>query len=490
MKAGLSEHQFRKSCHNGFGDGNNAYAHSMAWFNNHLFVGTTRANLCLIRHSMKQVNIDIWPVECPYPVYSPDFEKTQARAEIWRYSPGGEWKRVFQAPMVLGSTGEWMSRDLGYRGMVVFRGPSDDKPALYVSSWSRSRGNGPVILRTDDGETFTQVGEAGLMNLPVTSLRLLVPFKGRLFTAPTGSAKGNPNTSGVTLICESRDPRKGKWHSANEPGFGDPENSTIFEMRGFAGYLYAGTVNNNGFQIWRTRAKGSPPYDWEMVIERGAGRGSLNQIPASMIVFKNALYIGTGIQNGGYDHLNDIGPAGSEVIRLNKDGSWEVIVGEMRSDGMLPTSGLSPGFNCICNGYFWRMGIHEGWLYLGTLDWRVILPYVDPDRLEERFARIMTNANVDEVVKHQAGCEVWRTQDGDNWVPVTVQGFGNPYNYGIRNIVSTPYGVFIGTANPFGSKVATKFFNKKGEGEWIYKDNPLGGLEVWHGSSGRFYKEG
>ncbi|MGB5769748.1 MAG: hypothetical protein WBM32_07750, partial [Crocosphaera sp.] len=116
INPGLNLNNFQKICQNGFGDGNNAYPHSMAWFRKHLYVGTTRANLHLIRHSMKQVKIDVWPVECLHQVYSPEFENTQARAEIWRYDPIlNFWERVFQAPMVIGNTGEEMSRDLGYR---------------------------------------------------------------------------------------------------------------------------------------------------------------------------------------------------------------------------------------------------------------------------------------------------------------------------------------------------------------------------------------
>lgn len=477
MQAGLSFSRFRKICENGFGDGNNAYAHSMAWFRNHLYVGTTRANLCLIKNSMKDLTIDHWPVECLYLNYSPEFEQLQARAEIWRYDPEEDfWERVFQAPMVMSNQGEEMSRDLGYRGMSVFRGPSDRKPALYVSTWSRSRGEGPLIMRTEDGENFVPVCEPGLVGLPVTSLRLLVPFKGRLFTAPTGTTKGNPNTSGVTRIYESPDPARGIWYPINEPSFGDPNNLTVFEMRGFQGYLYAGTANNNGFQVWRTRAEGTPPYHWEKVISDGAGRGNLNQISTSMMVFKDALYVGTGIQNGGYDHRNKIGPAGGEIIRIHPDGSWELVMGEIRNNANLPLSGLTAGFNNICNGYIWRMGIHQGWLYVGTMEWSGLLRYADLERRPERTRRVLEKVGLENIVHNQGGCEVWRTCDGENWLPVTLQGFGNFYNYGIRNIVSTPYGVFMGTANPFGPCVAVPK-----DGEWVYTDNPDGGLEVWLG---------
>ncbi|MGL5083579.1 MAG: hypothetical protein ACRC8A_19020 [Microcoleaceae cyanobacterium] len=476
---GLHRANFRKICINGFGDGNNAYAHSMAWFKDHLYVGTTRANLCLLRHSMKKITIDTWPVECPYPVYSSEFEQIQARAEIWRYSLVlDSWERVFQAPMVFGNTGEEMSRDLGYRGMVVFQGKSDPEPALYISTWSRSRGDGPLILRSEDGKTFDTVSKPGLVGLPVTSFRTLVPFKGRLFTAPSGAAKGNPNTAGVTMIYESDDPAQGQWRPINEPNFGDPDNSTVFEMKGFGDYLYAGTFNIQGFQIWRTRAEGSLPYHWERVMDRGGDRGCLNQIATSMMVFNDALYVGSGIQNGGYDRLNQIGPAGVEILRIQADGSWDVIMGNIRPNGKRPISGYPPGFGNLCNGYLWRMGVHEGWLYAATMDWSIFLRYVNLANKPPRTMRLLQRVGLETIMHNQAGFELWRTADGENWVPVDCRGFGNPYNYGVRNIISTPHGVFLGTTNPFGPKVAVP----QGEA-WHYVDNPQGGLEVWLGST-------
>ncbi len=63
-RPGLRENDFRKICVNGFGDGYNAYAYSMEWFGEHVFVGTARANLHLLKIAMPFVRIDMWPVEC------------------------------------------------------------------------------------------------------------------------------------------------------------------------------------------------------------------------------------------------------------------------------------------------------------------------------------------------------------------------------------------------------------------------------------------
>ena len=59
---GLSRRHFVQTCPNGFGDGNNSYAHSMAWFNGYVYVGTSRATMALIKGGMTDVRLDVWPV--------------------------------------------------------------------------------------------------------------------------------------------------------------------------------------------------------------------------------------------------------------------------------------------------------------------------------------------------------------------------------------------------------------------------------------------
>lgn len=489
---GLKLENFRQICENGFGDGHNSYAHSMAWFKNHLYVGTTRSNFCMIQvqQYFRDLNLAVWPiVEGPEDVDG--VYKLDRRSQIWRYDPLKQsWQQVFISPMVMGTEGEEVARDIGYRAMAVFQGESDPEPVLYVATWGPSRAPGALILRSEDGENFTVASEYGILGLPVTSTRILVPFKGRLFTSPTGTKAqivnqvnisiGQCNVSGVPVVYESRDPAKGSWQAASLSGFGEPENEGIFMLCAFQEQLYAGTFNCQGFQVWRTDGVGEPPYKWTKVIERGADRGSLNQIAMTMQVFNGALYVGTAIQNGGRDHKNNIGPAAPELIRIHPDDSWDLIVGNSRETAAgikKPLSTYAPGFNNSFSGYFWCMEVHEGWLYLGTCNISsVMLPWLLDEHFPSRTQRLFKEVGVENIVKNQSGFELWRTRDGENWLPVDRRGFGTPYNIGIRNLVSTPYGLFAGTANPFGPRVAVKQ-----EGEWVYSDNPRGGLEVWWG---------
>src|SRR4051812_37340601 len=49
-----ADNLFERIAAGGFNDGQNGYAHSMAWYRGYLYVGTTRNNLCLIKSNPKR----------------------------------------------------------------------------------------------------------------------------------------------------------------------------------------------------------------------------------------------------------------------------------------------------------------------------------------------------------------------------------------------------------------------------------------------------
>src|SRR5262249_47179141 len=189
------------------------------------------------------------------------------------------------------------------------------EPALCLSAVSSvARGGGARIVRSPDGETFSPVGEPGLGNPNVASFRSLVVFDGWLWCAPTGEGT-TWNTVSRPIVLRTRDPARGEWEVACEPGFGDPTNAGVFELGVFDGRLYAGTFNHHGgYRVWRTPPTGAAPPRWERVLDHGANRGPANEMAMSMCEFGGALYIGSGIQNGGYDRNNYIGPAAAELV--------------------------------------------------------------------------------------------------------------------------------------------------------------------------------
>lgn len=479
---GLAGPEFARVAAGGFGDGGNSYAHSMAWFRGKLYVGTVRHLLCLLKSSQPPLPhfMNPWPVPYPDDIFSLDL-----RAQIWCYEPQSDvWERVHSSPVVVGPSGHEVPRDLGYRGMAVFQGTSDPAPSLYVTTVSSdSRGPGSHVLRSTDGLRFEAVSEPGLGDPNISSLRSLVSFEGRLYVSPTGNRQAW-NVAPSAEVIGSRDPVSAPWERVSIPGFGDSSNESVFEMEHFGGYLYAGTFNSrSGYQVWKTKAEGEPPYSWTKVVGSGAYRGHLNEAATSMCAFGDALYVGSGIQNGGYDRTNRIGPAAGELIRIYPDDTWDLVVGTPRStpDGAkAPLSGMGPGFDNFFNGYIWRMAAHDGWLYVGTMDTSVFLPYASRARLPPWLQRLIRQVGVYELVRYEGGFDLWRSRDGIRWTNVTRTGFGNPCNYGARTMVSSPCGLFVGAANPFGPEVAAQTVSG-----WTYVPNQRGGAEVWLGSQDR-----
>src|SRR5215217_9680846 len=151
----------------GFGDRQNSYSWSMAWFKNKLYVGTNRNFPCVERATVQFYfpNVPFLYTTNPDPdiTCTPDPLDLDLRAEIWRYTPETQqWERVFQAPEIPipDRPGKFTSRDIGFRDMTVFREP-DGTEALYVAGvTAREYIPGlppPRILRTTDGSTFEPV---------------------------------------------------------------------------------------------------------------------------------------------------------------------------------------------------------------------------------------------------------------------------------------------------------------------------------------------
>jgi hypothetical protein len=481
---GLREEDFRLTCLSGFGDGVNHYAHSMAWFEDNLYVGITRATMHANKINLPRPDLMPWPVDCP-----DNLREVERRTEIWRFNPRiEEWRRVYRAPMVMGRDKQEWPRYIGFRGMAVFQGKGDAKPCLYVSTWSPLMTDPPDILRSEDGMLFEPTARPPF-SPTVRSFRTLQIYNGRVHTTPTSSGAVNPrnllqrksedSVGGNSTIYATADIASGQWVATCEEGFGDPTNLTVFEMVEFNGHLYAATVNQRGMQLWRTTDDRDPPYKWKKVLDRGAWRGPANEVGVGLCEFNGALYVSTGVLNGGYHRKLDIGPFAAELMRVWPDDSWELLVGESRltPDGLrYPLSGYTAGYDNMFGGYIWRMCEHDGWIYAGTFSWAMMLPWLPRHLWPEDVLVQIRRWGMDTLCYENGGAELWRSRDGIRWLPVTRNAFGNPYNWGIRTMASTKHGLFVGTANPFGPTVA-----QKRDGKWEYVPNPRGGLEVYLG---------
>src|ERR1700686_4081841 len=109
---GLRAFDFTCIAAGGFGDAHNAYAHSMAWFQDALYVGTSRDLLALLKlfpPPKDPAGMNPWPVPVP-----DSGEKLNLAAQIWRWLPARRgWELIHTSPIIRGRTGREVPRDIG-----------------------------------------------------------------------------------------------------------------------------------------------------------------------------------------------------------------------------------------------------------------------------------------------------------------------------------------------------------------------------------------
>ena len=200
-----------------------------------------------------------------------------------------------------------------------------------------------------------------------------------------------------------------------------------------------------------------------------------------------------------------------KLYRMDRDENMELVVGnatKMFPNGSL--SGLGSGFGRNENQYIWRMQVYDGKLYVGTFDtssvlecvgqfvngnlltrtpaqWKTQWEYLktlmkalqatdpdgngNPDTLAQTikfsYKFVFENITVGNIAsairllnymrKAKQGFDLYVSEDGVNFQTITVDGFGDPYNHGLRVFAATDQGLCLGTANPFyGTQVWIK----------------------------------
>jgi hypothetical protein len=378
----------------GFGDAQNVTAFSSAVYSGRIYIGTNHAN----------------------------------GGEIWSWD-GTSWVQVVGQGAAGSITGPGFGDANNYIGdsMAPFAG------YLYVATrningcqvyrydgfdWERVVGQGPA-------GTLTGAGFGNAANLLPKSMAAYGPH---LYVG-TGKAAGG---------CEIFRTDGNNWEpvvggtAAMTSGFGNISNSQADAMTAFGPYLYAGTYNPNGCQVWR--------YDgasWTAVAGGGAaigpGFGDANNTGASSLsVYDSRLYAGTLNSNPGCEIWAYDGAAWSQVVGRGPMGT--------------PTA---PGFGNGDNHDAAAMAIYDSHLYVATSN------------------------------------NVWRF-NGSDWsqvvgqdpagTPGTGPGFGDAANISITTMAVFDSRIFFGTFNLNGCQV---WSNKSATTWYLSEGATAGGYETW-----------
>jgi hypothetical protein len=119
----------------------------------------------------------------------------------------------------------------------------------------------------------------------------------------------------------------------------------------------------------------------------------------------------------------------------NAPRSWQTVLNNM---GQAPTYG-SAGFDNVFNNYCWTMDVLNDALYVGTMDCSfLILGLIDPSEIPQGL-------------EYEFGADLYRMTSEAS--AVSLDGMGNPMNYGIRTMVSGDNALYLGSANPMNLHV-------------------------------------
>ena len=386
----------------------------------------------------------------------------------------------------------------GIRGMCVYN------DQLVISNVTMDAATGKssatLLISTDPEQGFTQIADSdSLFNYPAYrysdsiyggSIWDMVEYNNSLYVSIcTGTEDNMPNNNTMQSFALVRGDQNADGTFTWTPVAGDqkkdgarytfgidPERtrSSAANLTVFNDYLYIGEYN-----------------DEEIALER--------------ILFSKTGKNANGQFGGGLDcrFLNANLDQSVSLYRMDKNENMELVVGN--STKMFPNgslSGLKSGFGRNENQYIWRMEVYDGKLYVGTHDassllecfgqfvngnllkrtpsewkdqWNYLkalmkaLETVDPngngnpDALAQtiKFSynfvfKNITVRNIASAIKllnylrtAKRGFDLYVTEDGVNFETITIDGFGDPYNHGLRVFATTDQGLCLGTANPF-----------------------------------------
>ncbi len=424
-----------------------------------------------------------------------------AYPSVWQIDPEtDECKSVYKG---LDNMKDYMAAyDLGVstgiRGMCVY------KDQLIISNVTMDAETGKssatILISSDPEKGFTQIADSEtLFNYPAYLYRDsiyggaiwdMVEYNGSLYvTICTGTMDNAPDEDSMQSFALVR---------------GDQNEDGSFSWTVVAGDQEKhGARYTFGIDPERTRSGAANLIVYKDYLY--IGEYNDEQIALERIIFDKTSEDADGAFGGGLDctFLNKNLEQSVNLYRMDKDENMELVMGnktKMFPQGSL--SGLKSGFGKNENQYIWRMQEYDGKLYIGTFDtssllqvfgqfvngdlitqspreWKSQIDYlktlmdvvydanfgdgVTLDALDDaiRFSFNFVVKNIaprnmlsalkllNYLRKAERGFDLYVTEDGVNFETVTTDGFGDPYNHGLRVFATTDQGLCIGTANPF-----------------------------------------
>ncbi len=338
-------------------------------------------------------------------------------AEIWRHDGSG-WSKICRTGLVGNSATE--------ASCMAFH-----RDRLYAGT---EQGNGCAVWRYR-GSSWERVNADGFGEGFNKRASSMASFDGMLYAGTRNEHAG----------CQVWRYDGSSWEKVADGGFGDRHNISVSSMAVFGEHLYAGVENadvfGGGCQVWR--------YDgssWEKAAEDGFG-DHLNISVESMAVLDGALYAGTL-------NMNSFGQSdGCQVWRYD-GSSWEKVAdGGFGSNANLAASSLQ-----ACGGFLYAGTWNEGgcqvfkydggsWSKTSTSEMETggnsIVASMAAARYGDVEALYAGTGNEDH------GGQVWR-YDGSSWVKAAEGGFKDPQNIGSVSMASRGPGgheVYVGTLN-------------------------------------------
>ncbi len=399
----------------GFGDPGNTWAASMKWFKGSLFVGTLRWEHCVFAATLSvRLGVPLYPPrnsDC-----APDPRDLQLAAEIWRFTPAdGSWDRVYLSPTdvpvafdpITHVPTKFTARDIAYPSMATYT-EKDGTEALYVGAMSptgmlppefQALGAAfpPRLLRTVDGSTFTPVPQGpgtflGSVGGPLPG-SASIPFSFGELASVGGHLVGLLRTTsggGATIVSSQPGSGNDAWTLAGPV----PEELPVSAMASFNDALYVGVGapgTGGGYAIFKADLAGNPPFDFFPIVVQP--QSLLSQRVVSFAENQGRLYAGTSWP--------------TEILRIDPDDSWELVVGEKRDAGNgvpSPLSGIPSGFGNAFNVQFSTMASHDNNLYVGSIDASVLARFIPP---------------LAPLLSHEFGFDLLRSEEGVYWYPVS-----------------------------------------------------------------------